>query len=141
MKDGLTRSDRAFLKRTAMTGDHPWALRVWNYIQQHEDETRAKIEGAHVAREAWEHRASNLKAERDFVASERDRLMQAVEESRTEIARLREAAGALIQEWGNYIGWEDTEGHDDAVLVGEKIAVLRAALSRTGDDSPWGVQP
>ena len=33
MKDGLTRGDLAFLRRTAMTGDHPWAVRVWAFIQ------------------------------------------------------------------------------------------------------------
>jgi len=40
------------------------------------------------------------------------------------------AARAVIEEWGAFIGHDDVEGHDDAVLVGEKIAVLREAVDR-----------
>jgi hypothetical protein len=89
-----------------------------------------------------------LKADRDFFASERDRALQAIEElvremneARVEIGQLRQAAGDVVQEWTAYIGSGDTEGHDDSVLVGERIAELRAVLSRSGDPTPWGVQP
>jgi len=40
------------------------------------------------------------------------------------------AMEAVSDEWDAYIGSGDTEGHDDPVLVGEKIAALRAAIAK-----------
>jgi hypothetical protein len=48
---------------------------------------------------------------------------------------LLEAMEAVSDEWDAYIGSGDTEGHDDPVLVGEKVADLRAAIAKAKGES------